>query len=122
MLCRCRARPAGQALASTVRKAGADRVEAQVGALTPEERQRYEHLRKWRNGRATKDGRPPYLLLTNQQVLEVARRDPSNAAELAQIEGIGHARLDTWGDDILATLASLRVSQGDPARSTPEAS
>lgn len=44
--------------------------------LSQDEQALYDRLRTWRNGRAQADGVPPYVLLTNRQLAEVARLRP----------------------------------------------
>ena len=44
--------------------------------LTDEERPVYEALRRWRNERAKRDGRPAYIYLNNSQIAEVVRQRP----------------------------------------------
>ncbi len=48
--------------------------------LTPDERQRYEAVRTWRNQYARKAGRPPYVVFTNRQAAEIARKVPATRA------------------------------------------
>ena len=61
--------------------------------LSPEERQRYEALRAWRNEHARSLGRPPYAVFTNRQAAELARARPQSLAQLAEIKGLGPARV-----------------------------
>ncbi len=46
----------------------------------------FDALRKYRNEKAKRDGRAPYVLLTNRQMAEVARRRPETAEALRAIE------------------------------------
>lgn len=41
--------------------------------LSADEAQRFEAVRAWRNARAQRDGKPPYVLLTNRQLAAIAR-------------------------------------------------
>lgn len=75
--------------------------------LDPEERQRFEALRSWRNHYARKAGRPPYTVLTNRQTADVARRQPTSRAQLSEIAGIGESRIEEFGDELLALLRGL---------------
>lgn len=78
--------------------------------LTAEERGRYDALRSWRNQHARKTGRPPYVVFTNRQAVEIARKQPSTRADLAEVQGIGTSRVDDYGDALLAFLASLSTA------------
>ena len=76
--------------------------------LTPEERERYEALRSWRNQRARKAGQPPYLLFTNRQAADLARNSPSTKAALSETHGIGESRIQDFGSELLALVSSMR--------------
>ena len=75
--------------------------------LTPDERRRYEALRSWRNQHARKTGRPPYVVFTNRQAADIARKAPATRAELGEVQGIGASRVEDFGDQVLALLGSL---------------
>ena len=64
----------------------------------------YEALRAWRNERAQREGKPPFVLLTNKQIAAIARLSPSSSEELRAIEGVGPQRLTDLGDEILTVL------------------
>lgn len=64
----------------------------------------FDTLRRWRNERAKKDGRPAYVLLTNKQVTALAQQRPQTLAALRAIEGIGDARVTELGEEILALV------------------
>jgi superfamily II DNA helicase RecQ len=72
-----------------------------------EDRALFEALRRWRNERARRDGRPAYVLFTNAQLLAVAATRPSTQAALQAIEGIGEARVRDYADEVLAVVGSI---------------
>ena len=88
-------------------------------ALTPDERQRYEALRTWRNQHARKTGRPPYVVFTNRQAADIARKAPATRAALEEIQGIGTSRVEDYGDELLALLASLARATSEPPAGGP---
>jgi superfamily II DNA helicase RecQ len=59
-------------------------------------------LREWRSKRAKKDGMPPYVVFTNQQLAEIIKTRPQNLADLGKIDGVGKAKSDRYGEEILA--------------------
>lgn len=61
-------------------------------------------IRTWRNERCRKEGIPPYLLGTNQQVAEISRRKPRTLQELAGVRGFGEAKIEKYGKEILALV------------------
>ncbi len=62
-------------------------------------------LRRWRRERARADGVPAYVVLHDRTLAALAHEPPTTRAELASIPGIGPAKLDRYGDDLLVTLA-----------------
>jgi ATP-dependent DNA helicase RecQ len=58
-------------------------------------------LRDWRLERAGADGVPAYVVLTNACLEEVCRRLPSDEDELLDVPGMGPARMERYGRDLL---------------------
>ncbi len=71
-----------------------------------------EALRAWRRQRAADDGVPAYVVLADAHLDDIARRRPTSADELIACHGIGPARLDRYGDDILALVDDLATGAG----------
>jgi DNA helicase-2/ATP-dependent DNA helicase PcrA len=63
-------------------------------------------LRRWRRERARADGVPAYVVFHDRTLAEIVRRRPATRDELAAVVGIGPAKLDRYGDDVLAALAA----------------
>jgi superfamily II DNA helicase RecQ len=66
-----------------------------------------ERLRAWRLERSKADGVPAFVVLSDKHLDGIAERHPTSLAELRACPGIGPAKLDTYGDEILEVLASL---------------
>jgi DNA helicase-2/ATP-dependent DNA helicase PcrA len=64
-----------------------------------------EKLRAWRLARAKTDGVPPYVVFHDSVLQAIAETRPSSLGELAQISGVGPAKLERYGEDVLALLA-----------------
>ena len=64
-------------------------------------------LREWRLERAKADEVPAYVVFHNATLAEIAERQPRTLAELAVIPGVGPAKLDRYGEDVLAALARV---------------
>lgn len=62
-------------------------------------------LREWRRQRATTDGVPAYVVFHDRTLAEIAARLPTGTAELALVAGIGPAKLERYGDEVLAVVA-----------------
>ncbi len=67
-----------------------------------------EALKTWRRERAKRDGVPAYVVLPDKAVDDIARRSPGSLAELARCHGIGPAKLERYGDEILAAVDTGR--------------
>ena len=63
-----------------------------------------ERLKEWRSQRASSDGVPPYVVAHDAHLASIAALQPSSLDDLARCDGIGPARLDRYGDEILDVL------------------
>ncbi len=66
----------------------------------------FEALKAWRLERARRDEVPAYLVFHNATLEEIAGRRPRSLAELAAVPGVGPAKLERYGEDVLAALAA----------------
>jgi len=66
----------------------------------------FEALREWRSRTAAEAKVPAYVVFTDATLVAVAEARPSDTAGLAAIAGIGPAKLDRYGQDVLALLAA----------------
>ena len=67
---------------------------------------RFEALKAWRLERARPDDVPAYVVFHNSTLEEIAGRRPRSLAELASVPGVGPAKLERYGEDVLAALAA----------------
>jgi ATP-dependent DNA helicase RecQ len=65
-------------------------------------------LKAWRAAQARERAIPPYIIAHDRQLREVALRRPADTEQLLKIKGFGAAKVDTYGDDILAIVAERR--------------
>jgi DNA helicase-2/ATP-dependent DNA helicase PcrA len=65
----------------------------------------FEALKAWRLERARRDDVPAYLVFHNSTLEEIAGRRPRSLVELAAVPGVGPAKLERYGEDVLAALA-----------------
>jgi superfamily II DNA helicase RecQ len=63
-------------------------------------------LRAWRLRRAREDAVPAYVVLHDATLAELAARKPRSQGELAAVKGLGPAKLERYGDELLALLAT----------------
>ena len=64
----------------------------------------YVALKRWRLQRAKADEIPAYVVFHNTTLAEIAERRPQTIAELASVPGIGPAKLERYGTEVLAAL------------------
>ena len=65
---------------------------------------RFESLRQWRRQEAQSQQVPPYLVFHDRTLLELASRPPRNREELGAVSGVGRAKLERYGEALLALL------------------
>ena len=64
-------------------------------------------LREWRRARARADEVPAYVVFNDRTLAEYVARTPRTLAELATVPGIGPAKLERYGPELLAQLAAV---------------
>jgi DNA helicase-2/ATP-dependent DNA helicase PcrA len=67
-----------------------------------------EALKAWRKKRASADGVPAYIVLSDAHLNGIAAKVPSSLDELARCAGIGPTKLERYGDEIVAAIADVR--------------
>ncbi len=67
-------------------------------------------LRGWRRDRAARDRVPAFLVAHDRTLRDVAQRRPANRTALRACFGIGPARLERYGDELLALVADRAPS------------
>ncbi|NUT97700.1 MAG: ATP-dependent DNA helicase UvrD2 [Saccharothrix sp.] len=65
-------------------------------------------LRAWRAGRAKELKVPAYVVFTDSTLVAIAEQRPEDIAGLVAIAGIGAAKLDRYGADVLALVQGKR--------------
>jgi DNA helicase II / ATP-dependent DNA helicase PcrA len=64
-------------------------------------------LKEWRLARARADEVPAYVVFNDRTLAELVARTPRTLAELAAVPGIGPAKLERYGSELLARLADV---------------
>ena len=65
-------------------------------------------LKQWRLEVAREAQHPPYMVFTDATLLSVVEAMPASEGELLDISGIGPAKLEQYGEDLLAVLEDYR--------------
>ncbi len=74
---------------------------------SPEVEAAEEALKSWRTERARADAMPAYIVASNRLIRAIAEARPTTAKELFAVSGMGPAKLELYGDELLALLDSL---------------
>ena len=73
-----------------------------------------EGLRAWRRDRAAADGVPAYVVFSDRTLDDISSQLPRSAAQLVACHGIGPAKLEAYGDEILAVVEDLAAEDRPP--------
>ena len=63
----------------------------------------FDLLRSFRD--RARDGKPAYTVFDDKTLAAIAMALPADAVELARVKGVGPAKLEQFGDDVLALTA-----------------
>ncbi|MEE3849004.1 DNA helicase RecQ [Gordonia sp. LSe1-13] len=74
----------------------------------------FEHLRAWRKAEASRRGVPPYVVFNDATLRELAALRPTSATQLRSVSGIGDAKLEQYGEDVLAAISGFDA-ESEPA-------
>ena len=85
-------------------RADHDRADDPLAALTAAECRLFDRLRAWRTRQARLQNKPPYVILHDSALIEIAVLKPVTAQALATVSGIGDAKLARYGRELLALV------------------
>jgi hypothetical protein len=80
--------------------------------LPPEAAGLMDALRAWRLEQARSQAVPPYVVFHDRTLLEIAERRPLDLEALAAVGGVGAAKLERYGEAVLAVVRGLMLSLG----------
>jgi DNA helicase-2/ATP-dependent DNA helicase PcrA len=63
-------------------------------------------LRAWRTARARAEAMPPYVIAHDATLAAIAAAHPRSMAALRRVKGMGPAKLDAYGEEILEIVAA----------------
>ena len=89
---------------STAKEPVAAVMQRLLSELDEDQRARYERILAWRSSSSGREGVPPFVLCTNRQAMELARRSPHTLSALGQVPGFGKKRVSKYGKQILEVL------------------
>ena len=62
-------------------------------------------LRIWRKTRSAEASVPAFVVFSDATLLAIAERRPTDQAALLSIPGIGRAKLDAYGQDVIGIVS-----------------
>ncbi|MBN1993727.1 MAG: RecQ family ATP-dependent DNA helicase [Anaerolineae bacterium] len=74
----------------------------------------FDALRAWRTEQAKTQGVPPYVVFSNKVLEAIAARQPATLEQMAGILGVGPAKLEQYGEAVLALIAET-LAEGEPS-------
>lgn len=75
--------------------------------LTEDENELYKILKEWRAGEAQLLGYPPYIIASNQLLVDIVKTNPKSVEELSQLKGMGKRKVRDYGEEILLILENF---------------
>jgi len=70
----------------------------------------FEALRAWRAEQAKAQGVPAYVIMHDKTLHELAARRPASADELLDVPGIGQAKAERYGAEVLEIVAAMAIA------------
>ncbi len=70
----------------------------------------YDALVAWRKSRAKLEGVPAYIVFHNSVLVAISDARPASLGELAEVPGVGPAKLERYGEDLLEVSSGLAVA------------
>jgi superfamily II DNA helicase RecQ len=81
--------------------------ESAKNALAKDEEQIYHALKKWRLKKAEESDLPPYYILSNATLYNIAKVKPVSLLELLDIKGLGKKTIKKFGKEIIEIISKL---------------
>ncbi len=77
---------------------------AVVSDLSPVDEALFQRLRRWRADTARTQKMPAYIILLDRTLRELAELRPTTLTALAGITGMGSAKIEHYGEELLALI------------------
>ena len=86
-------------------KAATKVAKADIWLRTEREERLWQALRQWRLAKARADDVPAYVICGDKTLREIVEKLPESLADLREVYGMGEAKIDKFGDEILEVVA-----------------
>ncbi len=81
--------------------------------LTPDDELLFEALRAWRKSEADERGLAAYMIFDNKTLRGIARSRPGTLDQLAEVKGVGAAKLESYGEAVLDQVSRSPDAHAD---------
>lgn len=75
--------------------------------LNPQEQHIFQKLKEWRKEKAEELGYPVYIICTNNQLKDIAKRLPLSLESLSLTPGFGKKKSATYGKELLEIIHTI---------------
>jgi ribonuclease D len=79
--------------------------------LTPEQIEKYQQLKKWRNALANQRDVKPFMICHNSHLIQIAVQHPKTSSDFQWIKGFGTKRTQQYADQIIQLLENIYLYQ-----------
>lgn len=111
----------GEGKASPKRDAGKKKIDYKE-VLSPENFAIFARLRDWRKETAAREAAQLYNVFMNDQLAAMVEKRVSTKKGLLEIEGVGEARVEKYGDAVLGILKEEFAKQGEKNETADQSS
>jgi DNA helicase-2/ATP-dependent DNA helicase PcrA len=73
-------------------------------------------LKSWRRERARRDQVPAYVVFHDRTIEAIAAERPQSLVALGAVPGVGPTKIERYGSEILATIATVATTEADGDR------
>ncbi|MBI5311129.1 MAG: DNA helicase RecQ [Actinobacteria bacterium] len=94
------------AVATRAPRAAKSTATEDLGPLDAEGEELFERLRAWRREQAEERDVPAYVIFGNATLHEIALKRPATLAALAEVKGVGDAKLENFGEQVLELVVA----------------
>lgn len=91
-----------------------------TSGLNEADRVLFNTLREWRSERAREEAVPPYVILTNRELLAIIDQRPESPTALSHIDGLGPKKIQRYGPAILSLMNGTRDRSQTPSSANPD--
>ncbi|TCS36165.1 HRDC domain-containing protein [Reinekea marinisedimentorum] len=81
----------------------------------------FEQLRQWRKDTADENGAPVYTVLQQKALVQIVCHLPGSSNELLQLQGIGPATVERYGEGVLAIVSDFCAAEAIDPTEYPKA-